>query len=138
MELMSVLDISGSALDYHRMRLEVIAANMANAQTTMSSSGGVYKPLEVVAYAQEPAEGELPASAGIRGYEVIESEVAPTMVYNPEHPEADDAGFIYMPTINPVNEMTNLITSTRLYEANIRVINAAKGMLQSALEIGES
>ena len=135
MDILGVMDVSASGLEYHRKRVEIIALNIANAQVTGRNQAAVPAVFEVVAY---PEEGESfdgnPTS--ITTYDVVRKNVEPRSVYNPGHPDANDAGFIFMPNVNPAEEMTNLMVSSRMYEANIRVMNAAKVMMQKALEIG--
>lgn len=135
MEAASVMDVSGSALEFHRLRLEVIASNLANAQATKGEDGTLYQPLEVIAHTREGMPAEV--GTGIQAVEVVPRGTPPRMVYNPAHPDANAGGYVLMPDINPVDEMTALVTSTRLYEANVRVIKAAQAMHQRALEIGQ-
>lgn len=129
MSIFSVLSISESALDHHRLRLETIAMNMANVDTVFSPGGEGFRPLEVIA--QQGMGRFAPLSS-----EVVERDSGPVRHYRPEHPYADANGFTSGPDIDRVDEMTSLVASRRLYEANIRVINAAKAMFRSALEIG--
>jgi len=140
----SVFAISSSGLDYQRLRMEIIATNLANANTTRTDGGKGFTPLEAVASTTSDNFGKVfDAVAGestLRGIEsvnVIERDVPPRMKFDPAHPDADAQGFVHMPGINPVNEMTNLVEATRAYEANIKVLSAAKSMAARAMELGE-
>lgn len=140
----SVFDISASGLAVERTRMEVAALNLANINTTRTAEGGPFKPLAVVA---RPARyerfqalmGTLDPTAQVAGVEVDEVrelQVAPKLVHDPAHPDADERGFVAFPGINPVTEMVNLMQITRAYEANVRALAAAKTMALKALEIG--
>jgi flagellar basal-body rod protein FlgC len=132
------LSISASALAAHRARLNVIAENLANAHTTRTAAGGPYRRRAVSLEAAPPAFAaalERVAAAGVRVAGV--HEVGGTRrQHQPGHPDADRDGYVEMPDVNPVVEMTDLMAATRAYEANVTVIQAAKSMAQKALEIG--
>jgi len=141
MDYLSIFEISATGMEYQRTRLETIASNMANANTTRTQNGRLYQPLEAVAStsAFDAAYSAIQGANDLRGVEkieIVERNVAPKKVFDPGHPDADAQGFISMPNINPIDEMTNLMTTTRAYEANVRVLNAAKTMALRAIEIG--
>jgi flagellar basal-body rod protein FlgC len=140
MNYLAAFDISGSGMSVEKLRLDVTAINLANVHTSRTAEGGIFKPLRVLTTARLAPSFEaalnLVSSAGAPMADVVEAEVAPRMVYDPGHPDADEKGFVAYPDINPVSEMINLMTATRAYEANVRAMNAAKTMALKALEIG--
>jgi flagellar basal-body rod protein FlgC len=144
MDYFSVFDISASGMEVQKVRLDTVALNLANVNTTRTSEGGPYKPLGVVIGEKTGAdfEGMFDSIsrrylAGAKVATVEPLNVEPRLVYEPEHPDADEKGFVAYPNINPVSEMVKLMESTRAYEANVKAINAAKTMALRALEIGE-
>ncbi len=130
----SSIDISASGLFAQRVRLDAIANNIANVNTTRTDKGGPYKRQQVAFSAHAGAFD--PANAGVKVDEIVESKDAPKVVHNPSHPDADRDGNVQMPNINTVEEMVDMITATRAYEANVQAIAAAKTMHNKALEIG--
>lgn len=144
MDLLTSLRISSSGLAAQRKRMEAISSNIANAQTTKTAEGGPYRPKEVV-FGSEPArdtfseilEGELEEHGQkVHVTEVISSNKPPVLKYEPNHPDADEKGYVAYPDINVMSEMANMINAQRSYEANISAINTAKSMATKALEIG--
>lgn len=142
MSLLRAMEISASALTAERVRMDVIAANLANANTTRTAGGGPYRR-RVVLFA--PIVDQLVASvdgvpmAGAGGVAVagiVEDPTPPRRVYDPGHPDADRDGFVELPNINPVTEMADLIASARAYEANVTALNTTKQVILKALEIG--
>jgi flagellar basal-body rod protein FlgC len=139
MPIGDALSISASALSAQRTKLNLIAENLANAQTTRSASGGPYRRRVATLESEAPAFAAVLAgqteSRGVRVAGI--SEVGnPRLVYQPGHPDANADGYIEMPDVNPISEMTDLMTATRAYEANVTAIQAAKAMAQKALELG--
>lgn len=141
MELLPGLAISASGLTAERMRLDIIANNLANINTTRTTRGGPYRR-QVPVFAEKLREvlGGMPDNrAPGRGVEVaviLEDNTPPRLVYDPAHPDADPEGYVAMPNINVVMEMVDMISATRAYEANVTVLNAAKAMTMKAMEIG--
>ena len=130
----SSIDISASGLFAQRTRLDAIANNIANAGTTRTEKGGPYRKQEVVFRAHAgPLE---PGKGGVAVEAVVESQDPPKMVYDPSHPDAGPDGMVAMPNVNIVEEMVDMITATRSYEANVQAINAARAMAEKAMEIG--
>jgi len=139
------LTISPSGMAAQRIRLNVIAENLANVHTTRTAEGGPYRRRTVLF---APADGGRQfadcldaARSGDGGVEVTQvvedrSENAWVRVYDPRHPDADDEGFVLRPNINPVNEMVHLLEAVRAFEANVSAFNAARQMARKALEIG--
>lgn len=141
MSTFSVFEISAAGMNLERLRLDVSALNLANANTTRGPDGALFRPLRVTASAiQPPFHSLIERDAGgsrIGGNaEVRAEDAAPRMVFDPGHPDADERGFVAYPAVNSVSEMIQLISITRAYEANVRALNAAKSMAMKALEIG--
>jgi flagellar basal-body rod protein FlgC len=134
MDYTALFEVSATGMDFQRMRMEIIASNLANVNTTRGQNGSLYQPLEAVA--SSTASRFEQALKGVTDFEVVPRNSAPRMVFNPSHPDADAQGYVAMPNINPVDEMVNMMTATRAYEANIRAFNAARMMAMRALEIG--
>ncbi|BCV20806.1 flagellar basal body rod protein FlgC [Moorella sp. Hama-1] len=146
MELLPALAISSSGLTAERLRLDLIANNLANINTTRTPRGGPYRR-QVPVFAEKlreamgagPGPGPQPSQAPGQGVEVAviaEDNTPPRLVYDPSHPDADANGYVALPNINVVNEMVDMITASRAYEANVTALNAAKAMTLKALEIG--
>ena len=142
------MDISASALTAQRMRMDVIAENMANSQTTRTATGEPYRRRYVVFQQREDVRsfasymndiGEAGAKVmgnGVRVSEVGEDQSPFLLDYNPTHPDADENGYVEMPNVDRVREMVDMMSATRSYQANITAINAFKDMALKALEIG--
>lgn len=137
--------ISGSGMAAQRMRLNTIASNIANINTTQTPEGGPYRRKDVVFEAMPDAKnfGEIVTSMDPKGSfqrvqvtDVISDTKAPLMKYEPDHPDANPEGFVAYPNINLMEEMTNMIQASRAYEANVSALQAGKDMALSALEIG--
>lgn len=144
MNLFGVMEISGSALRAQRQRAEVVAANLANAETTRTDEGGPYRRKQVVFGARGPQFRYALASrqgAGpntLRGVEVraVVADPSPAIVrYQPGHPDADAQGYVAYPNVNPVTEMADLMSASRSYEANAAAVTAAKQMITQSLDI---
>lgn len=137
----SAFDISASGLAAERIRMNVIANNIANANTTDSPEGGPYRKEQVVfssvlnqAMKNTDIKG-MERLGGVKVQNVIKSTEPFNKVYIPGHPKADEKGFVEMPNVNTVSEMVDLVTASRSYEANLAVINSAKDMSNKALSI---
>jgi flagellar basal-body rod protein FlgC len=155
MNLFGLMDTSGSAMQAERARAEVVAANMANAETTRTESGGPYRRQHVV-FAANPADENFsgsfsdatektlqPASAaeppgGVHIAQVFEDNAPPLKRYDPGHPDAGPDGYVSYPDINPLTEMVDLMGATRAYGLNSSAVQAEKGMITSALDIARS
>lgn len=147
MNLFGLLELSGGALRAERQRAEVVAANMANAETTRTPEGGPYRRQLVVFHAQRlrPSFPFMLASAGnelafnpARGValrQVIADRRPPLLRYQPGHPDADQQGFVAYPAVNPVEEMTDLLGAARAYELNAAAVQAAKQMITQSLDL---
>ena len=144
MDFLTGLKISSSALKAHRTRMGAISSNIANAQTTRTPEGGPYRKKEVV-FAAEPAresfsdilEGELNQyGQKVHATEVISANRPPILKYEPNHPDANEQGYVAYPDVNVMKEMADMISASRNYEANINAFNTTKGMALKALELG--
>jgi flagellar basal-body rod protein FlgC len=146
MGLFDAINAAGSALTAERLRMDVTAENLANAQSTRGPDGQPYRRKEVV-LAQRGGFGDvLGAAMGARGggsaraggvevAAIVEDQSPPRLVYDPAHPDADAEGYVAMPNVNPVTEMVDLISASRGYEANVTAIQTAKAMFAKTLEI---
>jgi flagellar basal-body rod protein FlgC len=146
MNLFGVMEVSGSALQAERIRAEVVAANMANAETTRTADGAPYLRQHVVFSADAPKSsfagqflGEGGQSnqgiGGVRVSAVVADQRNPLRRYDPGHPDADKDGYVSYPDINPLTEMVDLMGATRAYGLNASAVQAEKGMLSASLDI---
>ncbi len=143
MSISSSLRISGSALTAQRLRMDVIAGNVANASTTRSSEGGPYKAREVVLREQPSASGVRVAfdrTGSGRGVQVagIVTRSDVRVVNDPGHPDADENGNVTYPDIDVIDQLTTMMSAVRAYEASVTVANATKSMAMKSLELGRS
>src|ERR1700758_483650 len=151
MNLFGVMDISASALQAERIRAEVVAANMANAETTRTSEGGPYRRQHVIfsstAAGPNTFAGELmaqtspleePKIGGVEVSAVVQDPSSTLRRFDPAHPDADTDGYVSYPDINPLTEMVDLMGATRAYGLNSSAIQATKGMINSSLDILKS
>ena len=141
--LNSGLDICASGLTAQRLRMDVIANNLANASTTRAQNGGPYRRQIVVFEARSHTsdfkrllENELTGLSGVRVKQIVTDNSPLRQVYDPSHPDADPEGYVSYPNVNVVAEMTDMISATRSYEANITALNSIKHMAAKAIEIG--
>jgi flagellar basal-body rod protein FlgC len=137
MGLFDALDASGSALSAERLRMDVTAENLANAQSTRGADGtGPYKRKQVVLeQAGSSFADSLQAARGVRVAGIVEDSTPPRRVYDPGHPDADAQGYVTMPNVNTVTEMTDLIGASRAYEANVTAMQTAKSMFARTLDL---
>lgn len=145
MGIFSTLEISGSALAAERARADIVAANMANAQTTRTPEGGPFRRKMAVFSSSGSSAFRLllagynrlagrPAG-GVRLVNVAEDKTPPSMRYEPGHPDSDSNGFVAYPSINPIQEMVDLMGAVRAYQLNASAVTASKQMIQQSLEI---
>ena len=144
MDFFDALNTSSAALSAQRLRMNLISGNLANVNTTRTSQGGPYRRKEAI-FAAQPLDRSFKriladrwnnTIASVRVDRVIEDRNPPVMKYDPQHPDADAKGYVAMPNINLMEEMVNMISATRGYEANVTALKAAKDMALKALEIG--
>lgn len=141
MTLLSAMDISTSGLNCERYRMEVIAQNIANIETTQTNGEGPYRRKvtvfkEVLQQELQSDSGSSFAGQGVEVAKVVEDNADPIMVYDPAHPDANEDGFVSKPNINLANEIVDSISATRAYGANVTVLNATKSLAIKALTIG--
>ncbi len=140
MNLLSSTDISASGLSAERQRMEVVANNLANANTTRTAGGGPYRRQHLVfAAVLNEQQGGFPRSAsspgGVRVVAVEEDPSALPRVFNPGHPDADEQGYVTMPNVKIPNEMVDLMTASRAYEANLRALRSFRTMAEQTLAL---
>lgn len=144
MSFFKAMDISSTGLSAQRVRMNVLASNLANANTTRTPEGGPYKREDVV-FAANPVgnqfEDFLDEDWGtqlkkVQVVDIHKDTNAPRKVHDPQHPDADANGFVEMPNIQVMTEMVNMIAATRAFEANTTALNAAKTMANTAIEVG--
>jgi flagellar basal-body rod protein FlgC len=148
MSFLSSFDISASGLTAERQRLDIAAENLSNTNTTRTESGGPYRR-KMVVLQEVPStsfrtkfnsllnRSASAAKGGVKVTEIIEDQRDLNPVYDPDHPDADENGYVMMPNVDPVKETIDGMSATRSYEANITAFNAIKLMAQKALEIGK-
>ncbi|MCX6547687.1 MAG: flagellar basal body rod protein FlgC [Acidobacteria bacterium] len=135
MSIPQILSIAGTGMAAQRLRVQLIASNVANSETTRTKEGGPFRRKEAVFQAQDLGFQGALAAAGVRVASIRTSQEPFLTRYEPGHPDADATGTVNYPNVNPVEEMVNLTEASRAYEANIAVFRAAKAMGNSALEI---
>lgn len=144
MDFFNAIQASSSGLSAQRLRMNLISGNLANINTTHTREGGPYRRKEAV-FAARPLNSSFKNMltdrlynklSGVKVVKIHEDQSPPVMKYNPHHPDADDQGYVSMPNMNIMEEMVNMISATRGYEANVTALKAAKDMVLKALEIG--
>lgn len=133
MGVFSGMRISASGLSAERLRMDVIASNVANMKATRTENGGAYR--RKVAVFEENYDNKL-GMLGVKTVSIEEDKSPLRKVYEPEHPDADTQGYVEYPNVDILTEMTDLITVSRSYESNVDTLNAQKNMISKALEIG--
>lgn len=133
MSMFSVFDIAGSAMSAQSQRMNVTASNLANADSVAGPDGEAYRAKQVMFESRAAARGI--GGVGVR--EVVEDPSPMRLEYRPEHPLADDEGYVTMPNVEPVHEMVNMISASRSYQANVEVMNTSKQMMLKTLTLGE-
>jgi len=144
MDFFDSINTSSAALSAQRLRMNLISGNLANVSTTRTNQGGAYRRKEAV-FAAGPVDQSFKRIltdrqnkhlSTVKVARVVEDRNPPVMKYDPQHPDADVKGYVAMPNINLMEEMVNMISATRGYEANVTALKAAKDMALKALEIG--
>ena len=145
MNFFDAFHISSSGLTAQRLRMNLISSNLANVNTTRTAKGGPYRRKEAV-FAASPADKSFQSmlrskltdkSSRVDVVGVVNDSRPPVLKFDPYHPDADEKGYVAMPNINIMEEMINMMSATRSYEANVNAINATKKMASKALEIGQ-
>ncbi|WP_011301734.1 flagellar basal body rod protein FlgC [Cupriavidus necator] len=135
MPAMNIFDVAGSAMAAQSQRMNVTASNLANADSVVSPDGQAYRTKQVI-FGMAPTPGQSDVG-GVQVQGVMEDPSPPRMVHNPTHPMANAEGYVVMPNVNPVEEMVNMISASRSYQANVEVLNSAKNMMLKTLTIGQ-
>ncbi|WP_148253883.1 flagellar basal body rod protein FlgC [Aidingimonas lacisalsi] len=135
MSMFSVFDISGSAMSAQSQRMNVTASNLANADSVAGPDGEAYRAKQVMF---ETRANHQSGIGGVRVDEVIEDPSPMRQEYQPDHPLADEAGYVTMPNVEPAHEMVNMISASRSYQANVEVMNTSKQLMTKTLTIGEN
>jgi flagellar basal-body rod protein FlgC len=143
MNFFTAMTITASGLDAQRTRMNVLASNLANARTTRTANGGPYQRLDPVFQAVPVGTrfGELVGDSAAQAASTVEvsqirqDQSPPQLIYDPNHPDADARGYVALPNVNVVEEMVNMITASRAYEAGVTAMQSIKGMARSALSI---
>jgi flagellar basal-body rod protein FlgC len=134
MSLLNVFNVAGSAMAAQSKRLNVVASNIANAESTTGPDGQPYRAKQLQ-FMAVPIVGTVATSVKVE--KVIEDQTPPKLVYNPAHPQANDKGYVAMPNVNVVDEMVNMLSASRSYQTNVETMNAAKSMLLKTLTLGQ-
>jgi flagellar basal-body rod protein FlgC len=134
MSLLNVFNVAGSAMTAQSKRLNVVASNLANAESTSGPDGKPYRAKQLQ-FMADPVAGTL--STGVKVDKVVEDSTPPRLVYNPAHPQANEQGYVAMPNVNVVDEMVNMLSASRSYQTNADTMNAAKSMLLKTLTLGQ-
>jgi flagellar basal-body rod protein FlgC len=138
MSMLNIFDVAGSAVSAQSQRLNVVASNLANADTVAGPDGSAYKARQVVFQTalMGPA-GQRDGSAGVRVSTITEDQTPGRRVLDPKHPSADADGYVTYSNVNPVEEMVNMISASRSYQNNIEVMNTARSLLLKTLQVGQ-
>jgi flagellar basal-body rod protein FlgC len=145
MSFSNIFDVAGSGMSAQSLRLNTIASNLANAQSAASSADQVYRARHPVfatvqqdafeqAFSQNPAQQ---AAGGVQVRGIIESDAPLQQRYEPDHPLANDEGYVFYPNVNVVEEMTDMMSASRSFQMNVDVMDAAKSMMQRVLTLGQ-
>lgn len=143
--MFSSFDVSASGMTAQRLRMDIIADNIANVETTRTAEGtpyrrklAVFQEKQVTSFREllKKNKGDATARDGVQVAGIVEDPTPFKMIYNPGHPDADAEGYVAMPNVDIVSEMVDMISASRAYEANITVLNTSKNMAMRALEIG--
>lgn len=134
MSLFNIFNIAGSAMTAQSQRLNVVASNLANADSATGPDGKAYRAKQVV-FSTTPIAGQV--GEGVKVSAVVEDAAPMKLVYDPKHPMADAQGYVTMPNVNPVDEMVNMISASRSYQNNVDVLNTSKTLLLKTLTIGQ-
>ena len=137
MSLFKVLSVSGSAVSAQSQRLNVVASNLANADTVAGPDGQAYKARQVVFQTVAMGNANEAGAAGVHVSNVVENDAPGRKVHDPKHPAADAQGYVSYSNVNAVEEMVNMIAASRSYQNNIEVMNTAKSLLTKTLQLGQ-
>ena len=133
--MFGVFDVAGSAMGAESVRLNTVASNLSNASVSAGSAEEAYRsrhPVFATIFNQQS-----PAAGGVRVLDITESQAPPVMRYAPDNPVANEDGYVFMPNVNVVEEMVNMMSASRSYQNNVEVLNTSKDMLLRTLQIGQ-
>ncbi|HEX7865882.1 MAG TPA: flagellar basal body rod protein FlgC [Variovorax sp.] len=133
---MNIFNVAGSAMAAQSQRMNVTASNMANAESVAGPDGMPYRAKQVV-FQVEPSAYGAGDIGGVKVAGVVEDPSPPRLVFDPKSPHANAEGYVAMPNVNVVEEMTNMISASRSYQANVEVLNTAKTLMVKTLSIGQ-
>jgi flagellar basal-body rod protein FlgC len=134
MSMFNVFQIAGSALTAQSVRLNATSSNLANADSVVSANGQPYRAKQVV-FTAAPVAGQ--EAVGVQVRQVVEDASPPRMVYEPKNPLANEQGYVSLPNVNVVEEMVNMISASRAYQANAEMMSNAKQLILKTLAIGQ-
>jgi flagellar basal-body rod protein FlgC len=134
MSMFKIFNVAGSAVSAQSQRLNVVASNLANADTVAGPDGQAYKARQVV-FSTTPMGGV--GTAGVNVSQVTEDQTPGRRQFDPKHPQADAEGYVTYSNVNAVEEMVNMISASRSYQNNIEVMNTAKSLLSKTLQMGQ-
>ena len=137
MSMFQIFHVAGSAVSAQSQRLNVVASNLANADTVAGPDGQAYKARQVVFQTQLLGAGNDPGNAGVRVNTISEDQTPGRRVHDPKHPSADADGYVTYSNVNSVEEMVNMISASRSYQNNIEVMSTAKNLLLKTLQLGQ-
>ena len=146
MDLFKIFSLSGSGMAAQRSRMTVVAGNLANSDTTRTPEGGPYRRRDVI-FQSAPADSEFSSDLdklseraddpqGVEVVGVKQSSRPPRKIFDPYHPDTDDEGYVALPNINAMEEMVDMLSAVRSYEANLATYNTTKSLIRKILDIG--
>ncbi|UDF33421.1 UNVERIFIED_ORG: flagellar basal body rod protein FlgC [Shinella sp. XGS7] len=138
MSMFQIFGISGSAVSAQSQRLNVVASNLANADTVAGPDGQAYKARQTVFQTALLGAGNNLGTAGVRVSQITEDQSPGRRVHDPKHPQADAEGYVTYSNVNSVEEMVNMISASRSYQNNVEVMSTAKNLLLKTLQMGQS
>lgn len=136
MSLFSVIDVAGSAMNAQSVRLNVTSSNLANAGSVSGDPDKVYRARQPIFSSFQQTLADQDGVSGVRLSGIVESSAPLQIRYQPEHPEADENGNVYVSNVNSVEEMVNMISASRSYKNNVEIINTTKDLLMQTLSLG--
>ena len=136
MSLFNVFDIAGSGMSAQMLRLNTTASNLANADSVSKNENDTYRSKQAV-FATLKNDFENESGAGVKVTAIVESSAPLKQRYLPDHPMANEEGYVFMPNVNPIEEMANMISASRAYQSNVEIMNTSKQMLLGTLRLGE-
>ena len=138
MSLFKIFDVAGSGMSAQTVRLNVVASNLANADNVNGSAADAYRSKQpVFKTLLDSTQNGQNSSAGVTVSNIVESTAPAEKRYMPQHPSADAEGYVYMPNVNPIEEMVNMISASRSYQNNVEVLNTSKELLLRTLSLGQ-